>query len=80
MNNNFVLIPAIIFTLTACSGLDADGVPAVDDPHNIVIKGEKIKQIDFINKYCIDKPYNGTCLKVQKAHHQDMAKGNIPRL
>ncbi len=79
MTKNLFLIPAIIVLLSACSGSDSDGVPAVDDPHNIIIKGEKIKQIDFVKKYCMDKPNNGTCSKVKIAAEQDAGKGDVPR-
>ena len=75
MNKILFLVPAIIGLLSACT----DDVPTVDDPHNIVINGEKIKQTDFIKKYCIDKPTNGTCLKVEHAISQDATKGEAPR-
>jgi len=75
MNKILFLLPLIIGLLSACT----DDVPTVDDPHNIVINGEKMKQTDFIKKYCIDKPTNGTCLKVEHAISQDATKGEVPR-
>ena len=45
----FWLLPAVI--ACACN----KGVPHVDDPNNIVINGEKMSAIAFIEKYCIGK-------------------------
>lgn len=42
-------------------------VPDVEDPNNVVINGESMTQRAFIEKYCIGKPKNETCLKVQHA-------------
>ena len=52
MNKILFLLPLIIGLLSACS----DDVPTVDDPHNIVINGEKMKQTDFIKKYWANCP------------------------
>jgi hypothetical protein len=72
--NNCLLIITILL-LTACS----EGVPNVDDPHKILINGENITQKNFLDKYCVEKSKNETCLKVQQAMIQDLGKGTIPR-
>jgi len=75
MSKFLFLVPAIIVLLSACT----DDVPAVDDPHNIVVSGQKLKQFEFLQKYCVEKPNNGTCLKVKNAMALDSAKGDVPR-
>lgn len=68
-----------IFTifLTACS----DGVPKVEDPHNVIVDGQKMKQADFLQKYCIGKELNETCANVKNAMAMDSTKSpsGIPR-
>ena len=75
MKKRLLTVFAMMVLLSACG----DGVPAVADPHNIVINGEKIHQIDFIKKYCVDKPGNQTCMKVRNAMVLDETKGEVPR-
>jgi len=50
--------------LVACK---VDSVPHVEDPNNVVVNGEPMTQRAFIEKYCIGKPQNETCIKVQNA-------------
>jgi hypothetical protein len=50
--------------LSAC--ID-NSVPHVEDPDNVLVNGEPMTQRAFIEKYCIGKPNNETCLKVQHA-------------
>jgi hypothetical protein len=75
MNKILFLVPAMIGLLSACT----DDVPTVDDPHNIVISGQKVKQFEFLQTYCVENPANGTCLKVKNAMALDSAKGEVPR-
>lgn len=58
------------------AGCAKDDVPAVSDPHNIVVEGQKMKQMEFLNKYCQGKVDNETCLKVNQAMRQDATKGD----
>jgi hypothetical protein len=72
----------ILFTLSLIIGLLSactDDVPAVDDPHNIVIGGQKLKQVEFLQKYCVEKPAHETCMKVKNAMSKDFTKGEVPR-
>lgn len=57
--------------LTACG----DGVPEVSDPHNIVVDGKKLSQVEFLEKYCDGKPENETCQRVRRAMIADSTKG-----
>lgn len=50
--------------LSAC---EFDSVPHIKDPNNIVVNGEPMTQRAFIEKYCVGKPLNETCIKVQRA-------------
>lgn len=74
----FVLAAAFGFFLSAC---DFDSVPHVLDPKNVVVNGEPMTQRAFIEKYCIGKPNNETCLKVQHAWSASGAKSKtgVPR-
>lgn len=69
-------ITFFIFTtfLVGCG----DSVPKVDDPHNIVINGEKMTQSDFLKKYCQVKRADETCIKVRQARQHDSTRGEIP--
>lgn len=75
MKKYFSLIAALTLTLSACS----DSVPKVDDPHNIVVDGNKMKAVAFLKKYCEGKTVHETCVKVQRAMVQDSTKGEVPR-
>lgn len=51
-----------------------DNVPKVN-PHNIVVDGIKLKQAEFLQKYCTGKIDHEMCLKVANALAQDATKG-----
>ncbi len=68
------VIPALL--LAACGD---DGVPKVEDPHNIVVDGQKMTQTDFIKKYCSGKANNETCMRVLQAKQQDSTRGVMPK-
>ncbi len=56
--------------LAGCS----DPVPKVDDPRNIVVDGQAMTQMAFVQKYCADKADHETCLKVRRAMVADATK------
>jgi hypothetical protein len=61
--------------LSACgSGSDKDGVPTVSDYENIVVDGKPMKHEEFLNKYCVGKANNETCLRVSHAHFRAIMK------
>ena len=67
-----------VFFLTACN----DGVPAISDPHHIVVDGTKMTQDEFLVKYCATNPKavnNETCAKVRHAASIDSTNRGIPR-
>ncbi len=77
MKNIFIIPLFSTVLLTACS----DGIPKVEDPHNVVVGGQKMTQAAFLQKYCIGKEYNETCAKIKNAMATDTTKapGGIPR-
>ncbi len=75
MKNIFIITLISTVLLTACS----DGIPKVEDPHNVVVDGQKMTQAAFLQKYCIGKEYNETCGQVQNAMSKDATKGVVPR-
>ena len=68
---------AILLSLSACN----DGVPAVEDPHNIIIDGKKMPQHVFMDKYCVfpNANQNMTCVKVGHAMSKDSSRGPMPK-
>jgi hypothetical protein len=66
-----------IVMLLACS--KGDDVPKIDDPHNVVVNGQKMTQRAFLEKYCVAKVDNETCGKVSHAMEQDATHGVVPR-
>lgn len=64
-----------VLVLSACG----DNVPTVEDPHNIVVDGKKMKQADFLEKYCAGKGGNETCIKVLQAKQKDSTRGEMPK-
>jgi hypothetical protein len=74
----FVLTAVLGICLSACKD---DSVPYVEDPKNVVVDGKPMEQRAFIEKYCIGKPQNETCLKVQHDWSAGGAKSKtgIPR-
>jgi hypothetical protein len=75
---NLVLAAMFGISLAACKD---DSVPYVEDPKNVVVDGKPMEQRAFIEKYCIGKPNNETCLKVQHAWSASGAKSKtgVPR-
>lgn len=65
-----LIVPALL--LAACGD---DGVPKVEDPHNIVVDGQSMTQAAFIEKYCAGKADNATCMTVLAAKRQDSTRG-----
>lgn len=64
-----------ILALSACN----DNVPTVDDPNNIVVDGKKMKQAEFLDRYCAGKSDNETCMKVLKAKRYASTRGEMPK-
>lgn len=76
MKKIIIITSLSIFFLTACK---SDGVPNIENPHNIVVDGQKITQSDFLQKYCVGIRNNKTCEIVQNAMMMDATKGEVPR-
>ena len=76
MKNFKLAVFLAFFILTACS---QDEVPSVEDPHHIMMDGNKITQQEFLKKYCVSKPENETCAKVRNAMSLDSTKGQMPK-
>ncbi|WP_265706466.1 hypothetical protein [Verminephrobacter aporrectodeae] len=80
MKKIFGLMVLSMAFLTACSNVDSDGVPRVEDPNNPVdADGKPIKRIDFIMKYCQGEDSNKTCRKVIQADRMNSSKGGLPK-
>lgn len=78
MKNRLIITCLISLVLGGCFEKE-DTVPAVEDPHNIIIDGRLIKPRDFLVKYaCEAKPENETCLKVSQAARYDATHGPMP--
>jgi hypothetical protein len=75
-----LLFLATLFAIVLSACTDSS-VPRVKDPNNVVVNGEPMTQRDFIEKYCIGKPNNETCLKVQHAASiaSLRSKNGVPR-
>lgn len=72
------ILPVILlsFLLAGCD----DGVPKLSDPHNPVDeKGKSIKGTEFLERYCLGKQTNETCIKVQRAVSTDSLKRGVPK-
>lgn len=61
--------------LAACS---SDDVPKVEDPHNVIVDGQKMTQADFLQKYCVGKELNETCAEVKNAMAIDSTRSKTP--
>jgi hypothetical protein len=74
----FVLAAVVGICLSAC--LD-DSVPYVEDPKNVVVDGKPMEQRAFVEKYCVGKPMNETCIKVHNAWSASggKSKTGVPR-
>lgn len=68
INTAAFILAAVV--LAGCS----DPVPAVADPHNIVVEGKAMTQQEFLNTYCQGNKDNPTCLTVTKAMAEDSTK------
>lgn len=66
---------ATVLLVAACK----QGVPEVSDPHNVVVDGVKMTQAQFMERYCVEKIGDPTCIKVGHAMRQDSSIGGIPR-
>lgn len=74
----FILLVAFAICLAACKD---NSVPYVKDAKNVVVDGKPVEQGVFIERYCIGKPNNETCIKVQNARSAAdvRSKTGIPR-
>lgn len=72
------VVAVLSIALAACKD---NSVPHVDDPKHVVVNGQPMEQRAFIEKYCIGKPDNETCIKVQNARSAaDLkSKTGVPR-
>jgi len=81
MKLHLFVIAITALMLSACG--DGDGVPKVEDPHQIVIDGKKITQATFLKTYCstnkVSSSNNETCLKVLQAARYDSTRGEMPK-
>jgi hypothetical protein len=73
MKKSVLLALLPIAILSGCG----DGVPDVD-PQHIVVKGEPMTGVAFMQKYCAGKSSNETCLKVSKAILAGSVRGRMP--
>lgn len=64
-----------IMCLSACD----QGVPKVNDPHNVTVNGEKMTQLAFLDRYCVEQVADPTCSKVRHAMRKDSSRGAVPR-
>lgn len=64
------LLPALL--LAAC-----DDVPTVSDPHRVVVRGQPMTQVAFLQRYCQGQDLHPTCAKVAQAMLQDASHGKM---
>ena len=64
-----------VVCLSACD----QGVPKVEDPHNVVVDGKKMTQWEFLDKYCVEQVADPTCSRVRHAGRKDSLRGGVPR-
>ncbi|WP_333878393.1 hypothetical protein [Methylobacter sp.] len=81
MKNICIIALFTTVLLTACSKDETpkDEVPKVEDPHNIVIDGQKMTQANFLQKYCVGKVNNENCAIVGNAMGMDATKGEVQK-
>lgn len=74
----FTVVVVLGLCLFACKD---NSVPHVEDPKNVVVDGKPMEQRAFIEKYCIGKPDNETCIRVQNARSAADGKSRtgVPR-
>lgn len=66
-------VASLACVLAACAP-EADPVPQVADPRNIVVDGQAMTAQAFVEKYCADKTGHETCVKVRRAMVADATK------
>lgn len=59
-------IALIALTLAVVACAKKDEVPAITDPNNIVVDGQKMEAKDFYEKYCKLHSSHDTCVAVEK--------------
>lgn len=74
MNKKLLIMCYALFALAGCG----DDVPKVQNPHNIVIDGKKLTHAEYLDKFCVGKANNGTCLSVLQAKKKDSTRGEMP--
>ena len=77
-NMKLSLVALLASTLVLLTGCD-DGVPAVKDPHSIVVDGKPMTALEFYKTYCRDKPTNKTCIEVHDTVSRDSSHGPMPK-
>lgn len=55
------------------------GIPRVDDPHRIVVDGQPMTQVAFLQRYCQGEDLHPTCSKVAQAMLQDATRGKMAK-
>ena len=60
---NKVLAITLCISALLLSGCN-DGVPKIDDPAKPVVDGKEMTTSEFLEKYCIAKKDNETCMRV----------------
>lgn len=75
-----ILTLATLLGVCLCACTD-NSVPYVKDPDNVVVDGVPMTQDAFIDKYCVGKFNNETCIRVQNARSASFArsKTGVPR-
>lgn len=71
------LLPAILppCLLAACS----DPIPAVEDPHRIVVDGQPMTAMAFTKRYCQGQVLHPSCVAVNRAIVANASRGPMPR-
>jgi hypothetical protein len=75
MKSYFFAFISVAFLLSGCG----DDVPKVADPHKPEVNGQTMTSRDFLEKYCMEKKGDETCIAVRKALVHDSARGAIPK-
>lgn len=57
----------MVGAMTLMSACTRDPVPPISDPENIVIDGQRMTKVEFMNKYCQGKTDHETCNMVGQA-------------
>lgn len=74
MHKLAMLSPLVAVMLVGCG----KPVPNVEDPHRIVVDGQPMTQVAFLDRYCQDKAAHPTCLEVSHAMLADVTHGPMP--